>query len=291
VLAESLACGEPRRSLHPSGQLKAGHRYPGQVGPGRTTLLACGGMAGPVAFTAAWVASSLRQTGYAAARVQLSGLAALDARDPQIMMAGFIALGLGSIAFGTALGHVLPAAPGPWLVNAGPWLIKAGGVAAVAAGLFRRDHMLLAGPGFAGESWHNQAHDVVSDVAYAAMIAVPAVLARRFRGDPGWAGLRPPRQGLAVLSAAALALFASRAVEPWNGTVQRVAVTLPLAAEILVAARLAVRFRAGRARHRPGPADPAGRAVRPGARCSGALRRRRPPGCGSPRSGGAGPGR
>ena len=50
------------------------------------------GIAGPAAFTAAWVAASLRQPGYSASQVQLSGLAAMDARDPKIMMAGFIRL-------------------------------------------------------------------------------------------------------------------------------------------------------------------------------------------------------
>jgi hypothetical protein len=164
--------------------------------------------------------------------VQLSGLAAMDARDPQIMMAGFIVLGGCSIAFGAALGRV--AAVG----SAEPWLIKTAGATTVAAGLFRRDHMLLVGPGFAGESWHNQVHDLVSGVAYAAMIATPLMLARRFRGDPDWAGLSRPLQGLALTSAAALALFASRAAAPSNGTVQRVAVTLALAAVTLVAARM-----------------------------------------------------
>jgi hypothetical membrane protein len=200
--------------------------------PAGTRLLASCGIAGPALFTAAWVTSSLRQTGYSATRVQLSGLAAMDARDPQIMMAGFIALGVCSIAFGAALDRV--AAPG----SAGPWLVRTAGAATVAAGLFRRDHMLLVGAGFAGESWHNQVHDLVSGVAYAAMIAAPLVLARRFRSDQDWAGLSRPLQVLALSSAAALALFASRAVEPWNGTVQRVAVTLPLAAVVLVAARL-----------------------------------------------------
>lgn len=42
-------------------------------------------------FTAAWV-GSLQQSGYSAPRVQLSGLAALDARDPQIMIVGFLCL-------------------------------------------------------------------------------------------------------------------------------------------------------------------------------------------------------
>jgi hypothetical protein len=124
------------------------------------------------------------------------------------------------------------------------------GVATVAAGLFRRDHLLLVGPGFAGESWHNQVHDMVSGAAYAAMIAAPLVLARDFRHDPDLAGLRRPLQILALVSAAALALFASQAVAPWNGTVQRVAVTLSLAAEALIAARM---LAAGSRRARSGP--------------------------------------
>jgi hypothetical protein len=199
------------------------------TGPAGTRLLASGGIAGPVLFTAAWVAASLRQAGHSATTVQISGLAAVDARDPQIMMAGFIALGAGSIAWGIALGRVEAAG------SAGPWLVKAAGAAAIAAGLFRRDHLLLTGPGFTGESWHNQVHDVVSGVAYAAMIVVPLVLARRFRRDPDWAALSRPLQVLALVSAVALALFASRAADSWNGTLQRVAVTLPLAAEVLIA--------------------------------------------------------
>ena len=202
------------------------------AGPGGTRLLAFCGVAGPVLFTAAWMASSLRQTGYSAAKVQLSGLAAMNARDPQIMIAGFIGLGVCSVAFGAALDRV--AVTG----SAGPWLVKSAGVATVAAGLFRRDHMLLVGPGFAGESWHNQVHDLVSGVGYAAMIAAPLVLARPFRHDPDWVALSRPLAVLALISTAAVVLFASRAVEPWNATVQRVAISLPLAAGMLMAARM-----------------------------------------------------
>src|SRR5690348_5110532 len=63
-------------------------------------LAACGGVAGPVVFTAAWVVSSLRQAGHPAAGIQLSGLAAEDARDPQIMMAALVVLGICAIALG-----------------------------------------------------------------------------------------------------------------------------------------------------------------------------------------------
>jgi hypothetical protein len=190
------------------------------------------GIAGPAGFTAAWVAASLRQPGYSASQVQLSGLAAMDARDPQIMMAGFIGLGVCSVAFGSALGRVAAAG------TAGPWLIGTAGAAVVAAGLFRRDHMLLTGPGFGQESWHNQVHDLVSGVAYGAMIAVPLVLARRLRRDPEWGALSRPLLVIGLGSAVTLAVFASRAVDPWNPVIQRVAVSLPLAAEVLLAARL-----------------------------------------------------
>jgi hypothetical protein len=187
---------------------------------------------GPALFTAAWVVSSLRQTGHSATEVQLSGLAADDARDPQIMVAGFLVLGMCSIGFGIPLRRVL--APRA----AGAWLVIVAGAAAVAAGVFRRDHLLLVGPGFAGESWHNQVHDVVSGVAYGAMLAAPLVLARGFRSDPDWAAASRPVQVLALGSAVALVVFASRMVEPWNGAVQRVAVTLALGTEVLIAARM-----------------------------------------------------
>jgi hypothetical membrane protein len=198
------------------------------------------GVAGPLVFTAAWAVSSLRQ-GQSAARVQLSGLAAEDAKDPQVMIAGFIVLGACSVGLGAALRR------SAGLGSAGPWLVMVGGAAAVAAGTFRRDRMLLSGPGFAGESWHNQAHDVVSAFAYATMLIAPLVLARRFRADPRWAVIARPVQVLVLASAAVLAVFASGAAATWDGALQRVSVTLALAAEALIAAgMLTLRARAVR---------------------------------------------
>lgn len=221
-------------------------------------LAAWGGIVGPLLFTAAWVISSLRQAGHAATEVQLSGLAAEEAQDPQIMTAAFVVLGACSIGFGAALRRV--AGPG----SAGPGLVMTAGAMAVAAGVFRRDHMLLTGPGFAGESWHNQVHDVVSGAAYAAMLAAPLELGRRFRADPDWAGLARPVQFLTLSSAAAMVLFASRAVEPWNGVVQRAAVTLAVAAEVVIATRMLA-------------APPNGSRQRPVTTPATAPPRRRPP--------------
>ena len=197
-------------------------------------VAALAGIAGPALFTAGWLASSLRQAA-PIAEVQLSGLGAEDARDPQLMMAAFIVLGGCSICLGAGLRRVCPR-------SAGPWLVMLAGGATVAAGVFRRDHLLLTGPGFTGESWHNQVHDVVSGVAYAAMLAAPLLLAWRLRREPGWAGISRAVAGLAVASAVGLAVFASRALEPWNGAVQKGTVTLALAAEVVLAAGL-LRYR------------------------------------------------
>jgi len=64
------------------------------------------------------------------------------------------------------------------------------------------------------------------------------VLAWRLRGDPDWGRLSRPLLVVGLGSAVTLVIFASRAVEPWNPVIQRVAVTLPLGAEVLLAVRL-----------------------------------------------------
>lgn len=188
---------------------------------------AAAGIAGPAVFTGAWVVGSLRQSGYGATEVQLSGLAAPDAGDPWIMITGFLVLGGCAVAFGEALREAIG---GP-----APRLIQGAGVLTIAAGLLRRDHMLLApGP----VSWHNQAHNVVSAVIYVDLVVAQALLARRFAREAEW---RPWCRWLAA-SAAATALvltaFGAGTSEPAAGVLQRVAVTLPLAAIAAIAARL-----------------------------------------------------
>jgi hypothetical membrane protein len=189
---------------------------------------AAAGIAGPAVFTGAWIVSSLRQTGYGATEVQISGLAAPDARDPWIMIAGFLVLGGCAVVFGEALRQ---AVGGP-----APRLVQGAGALAIAAGLLRRDHLLLEpGP----VSWHSHAHDVVSTVIYLALVIAQALLARAFARDPAW---RPWRRWLAAsaaVTAAAMIAFAADTSGPVAGVLQRVAVTLPLAALAAVAVGLA----------------------------------------------------
>jgi hypothetical protein len=108
-------------------------------------LGAAAGIAGPAAFAVAWIASSLRQTRHGPGGLQLSGLAAPDARDPWIMLAGFVVLGGCTVAFGAALRRALRGTARGG-AGCGPVLIQCAGLLTVAAGLLRRDHLLLNAP-------------------------------------------------------------------------------------------------------------------------------------------------
>ena len=214
-------------------------------------LGAAASVAGPVAFTAAWAAASLLQAGHGAAEVQISGLAAPDARDPWIMITGFVVLGGCSVAFGSALYSELG---GAGRAGPGPRLIQATGLLTIAAGLLRRDRMLLTAP--AGESWHNHAHDLVSIPIYLALVAVPLLLARRFRGDPRWSALCVPLAADSLATLAVLVMFLGGASPAADGVLQRIGVTLPLAALGAVALRLLATGRARDLAHRPGAPAP-----------------------------------
>ena len=193
---------------------------------------AAAGIAGPAAFTGAWIAGSLRQTGHRGTEIQLSGLAASDARDPWIMLTGFLVLGGCTIAFGAALHDALG---GRGHAGLAPRLIQGAGVLTIAAGLLRRDHMLLT-PG--SVSWHNHAHDVVSAAIYADLVVAQVLLAARFGRDPRWKPWRPWLLASAAATAAVLIAFAGDTSAPAAGILQRVAVTIPLAAITAIAARL-----------------------------------------------------
>jgi len=202
---------------------------------------AAAGIAGPAAFTCAWIASSLRQAPHPAAEIQISGLAASDARDPWIMVAGFVVLGGCTVAFGAALREAL-GGRGGWRGGAGPAprLIQGAGLLTIAAGLLRRDRMLLT-PG--SVSWHNHAHDVVSAVVYADLVAAQVLLAARFGRDPepgehAWRRWRPWLLASGLATGAVLIAFAADTSAAGAGVLQRAAVTIPLAAVAAVAVRL-----------------------------------------------------
>lgn len=196
------------------------------------------GLAGPCVFTCAWIAGSLRQAGHPPASLAISGLAAPDARDPWIMITGFLVLGGCAVAFGAGLrddlgGH-----------DTGSRLVQAAGVLTIAAGLLRRDHLMLTtGP----VSWHNHAHDVVSALIYADLVLAQLLLAWRFGRDPRWRRWRPWMLAGAAATAGLLVAFGIDTSGPAAGVLQRVLVTIPLAAVAAISVGLL------RTRRRDGP--------------------------------------
>ena len=87
-------------------------------------------------------------------------------------------------------------------------------------------------------SWHNEAHNVVSLVLYLDLVLAQLLLARRFAAIPCWRPWRVYLLGSGIATAVALAVFLPNTTSPSAGILQRIAVTIPLAAMTAVAARL-----------------------------------------------------
>jgi hypothetical protein len=153
------------------------------------------------------------------------------------MVAGFVVLGGCTVAFGAALRHALG---GRGRAGPAPRLIQGAGLLTIAAGLLRRDRMLLT-PG--AVSWHNHAHDVISAVIYVDLVAAQVLLAARFGRDPGgldpaWTPWRPWLLASGLATGAVLVAFVVDTSAAGAGVLQRVAVTIPLAAIAAIAVRL-----------------------------------------------------
>jgi Protein of unknown function (DUF998) len=215
---------------HPGYQ--GGRAYDAAVRGGRIRAVA--GLVGPAAFTVAWILAGRRQDGYRIRDEHISGLAARDATDPEVMTAGFLTLGACTVAFGSALERRLAPRPG-W----GPALIGAAGLATIAAGLFRRDRRSnFPVPGMPpGQSWENHVHDAAGVAVAATGTAGLFALAPRLASDASLRGLAGPAVSAGLASVGLSTWFLRDVVRPWNGMVQRVSVTIPL----VFMARLALR--------------------------------------------------
>jgi hypothetical protein len=193
------------------------------------------GVVGPVAFTAAWLHAARRQEGYEIRHEHISGLAARDATDPHVMTLGFLCLGASTMAFASALERRLGPRPG-W----GPALIGAAGLATVVAGTFRRDRRSnVPLPGQApGQSPENDVHDAAGVLVAVAGTGGLLALAPRLARDPSLAPLARAALGAAAASLGLSAWFLRDVVRPWNGVIQRVSVTVPLAFMVRLALRI-----------------------------------------------------
>jgi hypothetical membrane protein len=184
-------------------------------------------MAGPIAFTAAWLLGGLVQDEYSVRQEDISALAAMDAQYAWIMITGFVVLGVGTVALAAGLASTLryPSAV------IGSVLLMIAGIGLAVAGLARNDCSselpACAARADASEvSWHHQVHDNVSLIIFLALIAAPLVFARAFGRDDRWRPLRSYSILTGLLGFALLALYMIGSAGTWNGLVQRVFVSV-----------------------------------------------------------------
>jgi hypothetical membrane protein len=184
-------------------------------------------VAGPIAFTVAWLIGGLSQDEYSVRREDISALAALDAQRAWIMITGFLLLGAGTAALGAGLAMTLK---GPRVI-VGSILILIAGIGLAVAGLARNDCSselpACATRVDAGDvSWHHTVHDTVSLVIFLALIAAPLVLAGSFRSEEQWRDLRTYSIVTGLVGFVLLVVLVTGAAGSWNGLLQRVFVSV-----------------------------------------------------------------
>ena len=202
-------------------------------------------VAGPVFFSAAWLAGWVAQDAYNPRREDISALAALDAQQPWVMIVGFLALAVGLAALGMGLRDRGRGAveDGGRLAPLGALLVLIAGLGIFVAGVARNDcsSELAACKARidAGDiSWQHGLHDAVSGLLFLALVVAQLVLARAFRHDPAWSDLRAYSIVSGVLTFALLVLFATGAIDGWNGFVQRAFLVVPFVWMMVLGVRL-----------------------------------------------------
>jgi len=211
-------------------------------------------VAGPIAFTVAWLFAGLAQDEYSVRREDISALAALDAQHAWIMITGFLLLAAGTVALGVGLVMTLKGRR----AVIGSSLVMIAGIGLLVAGLARNDCSgelpACAARVDAGEvSWHSTVHDMVSLVVFLALIAAPLVLAGSFRGAEHRRDLRSYSIVTGLLGFVLLVSFVIGAAGSWSGVLQRVFVSVLFLWIALLGLRLTQVSRA-----RQGQGDPAG---------------------------------
>jgi hypothetical membrane protein len=184
-------------------------------------------VAGPIAFTAAWLIGPFAQDVYSVRQEDISALAALDAQHTWIMITGFLLLGAGTVALGAGLAMTLKGRR----AVIGSILVLIAGVGLVVAGLARNDCSselsACAQRVDAGDvSWHSTVHDTVSLVIFLALIAAPLVLAGSFRGAEPWRDLWSYSLVTGLLGFVLLIMYVTGVAGSWNGLLQRIFVSI-----------------------------------------------------------------
>jgi len=177
-------------------------------------------IAAQAAFVAAWIIAGALQRHYSQSRSFVSALAAHGMRDPGLMIAAFVVLGLGLAALGVALRPVLPRRRAATVAAA---LFALAGAGFVIAGLFRLDCDISVGACHARYEagtlgWHSAVHLWAALLTQVALVLTPFAIARVLWPSP--AGALALGSGTTGVAIGAAAWIAGGAGAP-DGVVER----------------------------------------------------------------------
>lgn len=167
----------------------------------QTKALAACGIAGVVAFVAAWAIGGMSLDGYSTVQEAISQLAAVDRPTRASMTAGFVAFGLGVPLFAQALRRTLG---GPAWIAATTTGMATLGVAATPLGRFDAAHLWFATLGYAS-------------LAATPLLAAPTLRARGSRLAANWS---------LACGVASAVLLAASTIDVANGVTQRLGLGL-----------------------------------------------------------------
>jgi hypothetical membrane protein len=208
----------------------------------RTTLRRILGgvaIAGPLAFTAAWVFSTIATPGYDMRRDDISALAVVGAPHPWITITGKLLLAASILALAVGLAITLAGRDRTFGVG----LLITAGLAIAVAAIARED----CNTGLAAcitrqraglVSWHHILHGLASVLLFLTILAAPIILARPLRADPHWRALAT-YSVVTTLTGLALLVAYVAAPHAWTGLAQRVFVTVPVAWTAVLGIQLA----------------------------------------------------
>lgn len=146
-------------------------------------LLALGGIAGPILFSAVVIVSAALRARYSHTADFISELGAAGTPYASLMNdAGFLPSGLMLAAFGVALARALPRRRASLLAA---MLVTLFGAGVAASGIASCD----PGCPLTGGSVENLVHNRIAPVAFLCLIAGAGILGILFRGSPAWRSL------------------------------------------------------------------------------------------------------
>ena len=206
------------------GKFREGNRVVG--------ALAVCGIVGPVLFALVLVSLGLLRPGYNHLTQLASELGELGAPNASVMNTMFIVFGLLTVAFAFGLHRGVNGGRGSRI---GPTLVAVfGAVAGVGGGLFPCD----PGCPVLGETLSGTMHTIVGSVGFAALSLAPLALSQSLKRDDRWRRYHSYSLATAAVALGAFFLLASRALEPWEGAVQRVLIGTLYAWIFIMALRL-----------------------------------------------------